>query len=64
MIFFSKEKTTDTIILTFALSCFAVGGLSKSRLEVVKKKKKKEEEKVIPKPELSSYLKNFVSISL
>merc|ERR1719234_1582619 len=29
-------------------------------LLVVKKKKKKEEEKVIPKPELSSYLKNFI----
>merc|ERR1712037_674393 len=28
--------------------------------ESVKKKKKKEEEKVIPKPELSSYLKNFI----
>merc|ERR1719278_653569 len=28
--------------------------------KVVKKKKKKEEEKVIPKPELSSYLKNFI----
>merc|ERR1711936_905142 len=28
--------------------------------ESVKKKKKKEEEKIIPKPELSSYLKNFI----
>merc|ERR1712179_644214 len=28
--------------------------------ESVKKKKKKEEKKVIPKPELSSYLKNFI----
>merc|ERR1712226_918267 len=32
----------------------------KKKKKVVKKKKKKEEEKVIPKPELSSYLKNFI----
>ena len=38
MIFLAKEQTTDTIILTFALSWFAVGGLSMSRLEVVMKK--------------------------
>ena len=44
MIFLAKEQTTDTIILTFALSWFAVGGLSLSRLDKVKKKKKKEED--------------------
>ena len=38
--------------------------VKKKKKKVVKKKKKKEEEKVIPKPELSSYLKNFVSIIL
>ena len=37
--------------------------VKKKKKKVVKKKKKKEEEKVIPKPELSSYLKNFVSIT-
>ena len=36
--------------------------VKKKKKKVVKKKKKKEEEKVIPKPELSSYLKNFVSM--
>ena len=44
MIFLAKEQTTDTIILTFALSWFAVGGLSISRLEVVKKKEKEEDD--------------------
>merc|ERR1711974_546129 len=34
--------------------------VKKKKKKVVKKKKKKEEEKVIPKPELSSYLKNFI----
>ena len=34
----------DTIFPTFAVSWFAVGGLSMSRLEVVKKKKKEEED--------------------
>merc|ERR1712173_125208 len=34
--------------------------MGKKKKKVVKKKKKKEEEKVIPKPELSSYLKNFI----
>ena len=36
--------------------------VKKKKKKVVKKKKKKEAEKEIPKPELSSYLKNFVSI--
>ena len=44
MIFLAKEQTTDTINLTFALSWFAVGGLSISRLEVVKKKEKEEDD--------------------
>ena len=35
--------------------------VKKKKKKVVKKKKKKEAEKEIPKPELSSYLKNFVS---
>jgi len=34
--------------------------VKKKKKKVVKKKKKKEEDKVIPKPELSSYLKNFI----
>merc|ERR1711972_996606 len=34
--------------------------VKKKKKKVVKKKKKEEEEKVIPKPELSSYLKNFI----
>merc|ERR1712121_465940 len=34
--------------------------VKKKKKKVVKKKKKKEGEKVIPKPELSSYLKNFI----
>merc|ERR1712066_324267 len=34
--------------------------VKKKKKKVVKKKKKKEEEKIIPKPELSSYLKNFI----
>ena len=38
--------------------------VKKKKKKVVKKKKKKEEDKVIPKPELSSYLKNFVSTIL
>ena len=44
MIFLAKEQTTDTINLTFAHSWFAVGGLSMSRLEVVKKKEEEEED--------------------
>ena len=38
--------------------------VKKKKKKVVKKKKKKEAEKEIPKPELSSYLKNFVSICI
>ena len=38
--------------------------VKKKKKKVVKKKKKKEEEVTIPKPELSSYLKNFVSIQI
>merc|ERR1711915_176098 len=34
--------------------------VKKKKKKVVKKKKKKEVEKEIPKPELSSYLKNFI----
>merc|ERR1712002_664637 len=34
--------------------------MKKKKKKVVKKKKKKEAEKEIPKPELSSYLKNFI----
>merc|ERR1739842_234034 len=34
--------------------------VKKKKKKVVKKKKKKEAEKEIPKPELSSYLKNFI----
>merc|ERR1711890_170573 len=34
--------------------------MGKKKKKIVKKKKRKEEEKVIPKPELSSYLKNFI----
>jgi hypothetical protein len=35
--------------------------VKKKKKKVVKKKKKKEEEKEIKAPEISSYLKNFVS---
>merc|ERR1712096_248680 len=34
--------------------------VKKKKKKVVKKKKKKEAEKEVPKPELSSYLKNFI----
>ncbi len=36
--------------------------VKKKKKKVVKKKKKKEEEKETKAPEISSYLKNFVSI--
>jgi hypothetical protein len=43
-----------------AASAASEESVKKKKKKVVKKKKKKEEEKVLPKPELSSYLKNFI----
>ena len=49
---------------TSASAATEEAAVKKKKKKVVKKKKKKEEVKEIPKPELSSYLKNFVSIKL
>ena len=46
-----------------ATSADAIDGAKKKKKKVVKKKKKKSEEvKEVPKPELSSFLKNLVRI--
>ena len=55
----AAEGTADTVDAAAAAEETTV---KKKKKKVVKKKKKKEAEKEVIKPEISSFLKNFVSI--